>query len=311
MTSGFSVAGICGGSASGKTTVATKIIEALDMPWVTLLSMDSFYKVLTPEQHDQALANEYNFDHPDAFDFDLLIPTLQRLKEGRKVDVPIYNFVSHGRESKTKTMYGANVIIFEGILAFYNPEVLAMCDMKIFVDTDADVRLARRLKRDICERGRELEGVLKQYITMVKPSFQHYIAPAMVHADIIVPRGGDNTVAIELIVHHVHTQLTKRGFKVREKLASAFVGQPLPSSMYLLPTSPQVSGLHTFIRNKDTPRDEFVFYSKRLIRLVIEYALSLLPFEEVSYYFFIISHIVLYYAITQCYVFLYLFILGY
>uniref|UniRef100_A0A0A9YDW2 Uridine kinase n=1 Tax=Lygus hesperus TaxID=30085 RepID=A0A0A9YDW2_LYGHE len=276
------VIGICGGSASGKTTVATKIIEALDIPWVTLLSMDSFYKVLNEKQHEIASNNEYNFDHPDAFDFDLLIPTLRRLKEGKKVDVPIYNFLTHGRESKTKTMYGANVVIFEGILAFYHPEVVKMCDMKIFVDTDPDVRLARRLKRDICERGRDLEGVLKQYITMVKPAFSHYIAPAMVHADIIVPRGGDNTVAIELIVHHVHTQLTKRGFKLREKLANSIVGQPLPSSIYLLPTSPQVSGLHTFIRNKDTSRDEFVFYSKRLIRLVIEYALSLLPFKEVT-----------------------------
>lgn len=104
-------------------------------------------------------------------------------------------------------MYGANVIIFEGILTFYNARVLNMLDMKIFVDTDADVRLARRLRRDISQRGRELEGVLKQYTQMVQPSFNHYIAPLMSHADIIVPRGGENEVAIELIVQHVHTQL--------------------------------------------------------------------------------------------------------
>lgn len=276
------VIGICGGSASGKTTVATKIIESLDVPWVTLLSMDSFYKVLNEKQHDLAVKNEYNFDHPDAFDFDHLIPTLKRLLKGKKVEVPIYNFVTHSRESKTKTMYGANVIIFEGILAFYNQEVLKMLDMKIFVDTDADVRLCRRLHRDICERGRDLEGVLKQYCNMVKPAFSHYIAPGMSHADIIVPRGGDNTVAIELVVQHVHTQLSLRGFKVREKLASSALGQPLPSSIYLLPPTPQVQGLHTFIRNKETSRDEFIFYSKRLIRLVIEYALSLLPFKEIT-----------------------------
>lgn len=275
------VIGICGGSASGKTTVATKIIESLDVPWVTLFSMDSFYKALNEKQHELALRNEYNFDHPDAFDFDYLIPTLKRLIKGKKVEVPIYNFVTHSRESKTKTMYGANVIIFEGILAFYNQEVLKMLDMKVFVDTDPDVRLCRRLRRDISERGRDLEGVLKQYCTMVKPSFSHYIAPGMSHADIIVPRGGDNKVAIELIVHHVHTQLSLRGFKVREKLASSAIGQPLPSSIYLLPPTPQVQGLHTFIRDKDTSRDEFIFYSKRLIRLVIEYALSLLPFKEI------------------------------
>ncbi|KAE8747785.1 hypothetical protein FOCC_FOCC005397 [Frankliniella occidentalis] len=275
------VIGICGGSASGKTTVAEKIIESLDVPWVTLLSMDSFYKVLNEKQHDLAAINEYNFDHPDAFDFELLAETLQRLKEGKKVEVPIYNFVTHSRESRTKTMYGANVIIFEGILTFYNAEVLRMLDMKLFVDTDADVRLARRLRRDISQRGRDLEGVLKQYCNMVKPAFLHYIAPSMVHADIIVPRGGDNTVAIELIVHHVHTQLQKRGFKLREKLAHSYIGQPLPDSLHLLPSTPQICGLHTLIRNKETPRDEFIFYSKRLIRLVIEYALSLLPFKEV------------------------------
>lgn len=104
-------------------------------------------------------------------------------------------------------MYGANVIIFEGILSFYNPSVLNMLDMKVFVDTDADIRLARRLKRDINERGRDLDGVLKQYMGMVQPSFNHYIAPLMSHADIIVPRGGENEVAIQLIVQHVHTQL--------------------------------------------------------------------------------------------------------
>nr|CAH7713011.1 unnamed protein product [Callosobruchus chinensis] len=263
------VIGICGGSASGKTTVAQKIIESLGVPWVTLLSMDSFYKVLNEKQHDMAGRNEYNFDHPDAFDFDLLIATLQRLKEGRKVEVPVYNFVTHSRETRTvKTMYGANVIIFEGILTFHHPKVVEMLDMKIFVDTDADVRLARRLKRDISQRGRDLEGVLKQYTGMVQPSFNHYIAPLMSHADIIVPRGGENEVAIQLIVQHVQTQL---------QLVSG-IGDFL--KLLLLPTTPQIRGLHTFIRNKDTPRDEFIFYSKRLIRLVIEYTLSLMTFVD-------------------------------
>lgn len=139
--------GICGGSASGKTTVAQKIIEYLDVPWVTLLSMDCFYKILNHKQHLAAGRNEYNFDHPDAFDFELMLDVLKKLKEGRKVEVPVYNFVTHARESTTKTMYGANVIIFEGILTFHSAEVLEMLDMKIFVDTDSDIRLARRLKR--------------------------------------------------------------------------------------------------------------------------------------------------------------------
>lgn len=136
-----------------------------------------------------------------------MVDVLRKLKDGRKADVPIYNFVTHGRETTTKTMYGANVIIFEGILVFHSPEILDMLDMKVFVDTDADIRLARRLRRDITQRGRDIEGVLKQYSTMVKPSYSNYIAPTMAHADIIIPRGGENKVAIELIVQHVHTQL--------------------------------------------------------------------------------------------------------
>ncbi|KAL9918287.1 uridine-cytidine kinase-like lethal (2) k01209 isoform 2-T2 [Glossina fuscipes fuscipes] len=270
------VIGICGGSASGKTTVAQKIIESLDVPWVTLLSMDCFYK------HEQSLMNEYNFDHPDAFDMDLLLEVLLKLKEGRKVEVPVYNFITHSRETNTKTMYGANVIIFEGILVFHSPEILKLLDMKIFVDTDPDIRLARRLKRDISQRGRDLNGVLKQYLNMVKPSYANYIAPTMAHADIIVPRGGENKVAIHLIVQHVHTQLQLRGFKLREALANSYNDQPRPESLHLLPATPQIKGLHTFIRCKNTSRDEFIFYSKRLIRLVIEYALSLFPFKATT-----------------------------
>ena len=276
------VIGICGGSASGKTTVAQKIITELGVPWVTLLSMDSFYIVLSQEQHEAAGRNEHNFDHPDAFDFDLLVDTLRRLKEGKKVDVPIYNFVTHSRESKTMSMYGANVLVFEGILAFHKAEVLDLLDMKVFVDTDSDIRLSRRLKRDISQRGRDISSVLEQYNRHVKPAFDHYIAPSMVHADIIVPRGGENEVAINLIVHHVQTQLDARGFRLREKLANYTAGQPLPDTLKVLPETQQIKGLHTFIRNRDTPRDEFIFYARRLIRLVIEYALSWLPYEKVT-----------------------------
>ena len=162
---------------------------------------------------------------------------------------------------------GANVLIFEGILAFHHKEVLDLLDMKVFVDTDPDIRLSRRLKRDITQRGRDMKGVLDQYNRHVKPSFDYYIAPTMTHADIIVPRGGENEVAINLIVHHVQNQLDQRGFKFRDKLANYYMpGQPFPNTLKVLPSTPQIQGLHTFVRNKNTPRDEFVFYSKRLIR---------------------------------------------
>lgn len=281
---GTFVIGICGGSASGKTTVAKKIIKSLNIDWVTLLSMDSFYKVLSPDQHEAAARNEYNFDHPDAFDFALLVKTLKRLKAGKRVEVPIYNFVTHRRETKTVSMYGANVLIFEGILAFHDKEVLELLDMKVFVDTDPDIRLSRRLARDISQRGRDMKGVLEQYSRHVKPAFDYYIAPSMTHADIIVPRGGENEVAINLIVHHVQNQLDQRGFKFRDKLANHFMpGQPLPRhTLKVLPSTPQIQGLHTFVRNRNTPRDEFIFYAKRLIRLVIEYALSFLPYDSIE-----------------------------
>ncbi|XP_071954473.1 uridine-cytidine kinase-like 1 [Antedon mediterranea] len=277
---GAFVIGLCGGSASGKTTVANKIIEELNVPWVILLSMDSFYKVLNEEQHIKAAENEYNFDHPDAFDYDLLIKTLKKLKEGKRVEVPIYDFTTHARQKEKKVMYGANVVIFEGILSFANKRLLDIMDMKIFVDTDSDIRLARRLKRDISERGRDLVGVLKQYNKFVKPSFEQFIEPSIQYADIVVPRGAENEVAMSLIVQHVHDQLELRGFNFRADLLSAHVDQPLPQTLYKVKDTTQVRGLHTFIRNKDTSRDEFIFYSKRLTRILIEHSLSLLPFSD-------------------------------
>uniref|UniRef100_A0A3P9M6U5 Uridine-cytidine kinase n=1 Tax=Oryzias latipes TaxID=8090 RepID=A0A3P9M6U5_ORYLA len=271
------VIGLCGGSASGKTTVANKIIEALDVPWVVLLSMDSFYKVLSPEEQVLAAQNDYNFDHPGAFDFELLVATLRKLKQGRSVKIPVYDFTTHRRQKDWKNLYGASVIIFEGIMSFADKELLQLLDMKIFVDTDSDIRLVRRLRRDITERGRDIEGVIKQYNKFVKPAFEQYIEPTMRLADIVVPRGGGNMVAIDLIVQHVHSQLEERELSVRALLASAHQMQQLPQTLSVLESTPQVRGLHTIIRNKETSRDEFIFYSKRLMRLLIEHALTFLP----------------------------------
>ncbi|XP_074847683.1 uridine-cytidine kinase-like 1 isoform X4 [Carettochelys insculpta] len=265
------VIGLCGGSASGKTTVANKIIEALDVPWVVLLSMDCFYKVLNKEQQELAAHNEYNFDHPDAFDLDLLTSVLRKLKKGKSVKVPVYDFTTHSRRKEWKTIYGANVVVFEGILSFANKELLKLLDMKVFVDTDSDIRLVRRLQRDILERGRDVVGVIKQYHKFVKPAFEQYIEPTVQVADIVVPRGGENFVALDLIVQHVHSQLEKREITVRGScagicedslspflpchagrsvaaLASAHQGQPLPKSLSVLESTPQVRGMHTIIR---------------------------------------------------------------
>ena len=271
------VIGLCGGSASGKTTVARKIIEALDVPWVVLLSMDSFYNVLTPDEQMLAASNDYNFDHPDAFDFGLLTQTLRNLKQGKSVKVPVYDFTTNDRRKEWKTVYGASVIIFEGIMAFLDKELLQLLDMKVFVDTDSDIRLVRRLHRDVTERGRDIERVIKQYNKFVKPAFEQFIEPTMRLADIVVPYGGSNMVAIDLIVQHVHNQLEERELCVRAALASADQEQPLPQTLSILENTPQVRGMHTIIRNKETSRDDLIFYSKRLTCLLIERALSFLP----------------------------------
>ncbi|NXD88255.1 UCKL1 protein, partial [Halcyon senegalensis] len=274
------VIGLGGGSASGKTTVATMIIEALDVPWVVLLSMDSFYKVLTKQQQEQAASNDFNFDHPDAFDFDLIIATLKKLKQGKSVKIPIYDFTTHSRKKEWKTLYGANVIIFEGIMAFADKELLKLLDLKIFVDTDSDIRLVRRLRRDISERGRDIEGVIKQYNKFVKPAFDQYIQPTMRLADIVVPRG----TCPELPWGSVPS-----GTRGTPSLCPLLCWSGLSSSMQPL-TSVSISqgtlwstaytGLSLPSRNKETSRDEFIFYSKRLMRLLIEHALSLLPFQS-------------------------------
>ncbi|KAE9551505.1 hypothetical protein FO519_005299 [Halicephalobus sp. NKZ332] len=279
--------GICGGSASGKTTVAKSIIERLGMQWVTVLSMDSFYKVLTPDQHELAQANEYNFDAPNAFDFDLMYEALKRLSEGKSVDVPVYDFTTHKRDINTIVMYGADVLIFEGILAFYDPKIVDLMDIKIFVDTDADTRLARRLYRDISERGRNISGVLDQYLHHVKPAFDQYIAPGSKVADVIIPRGGENTVAIDLIVRQVKMQLEARGYdantrKVDWNRGACYSDLPPPASLRLIKQTLQVRGLQTILRDRETSRDDFIFYSDRLMRILLENATNFASYIDVE-----------------------------
>uniref|UniRef100_A0A672M8D4 uridine/cytidine kinase n=1 Tax=Sinocyclocheilus grahami TaxID=75366 RepID=A0A672M8D4_SINGR len=184
--------GVSGGTASGKSSVCEKIMELLGQNkidrhqrQVVILSQDSFYRELTPEQKAKALKGQFNFDHPDAFDNELVMKTLLLHSD---------DFV---------TVYPADVVLFEGILMFYSQEIRDLFQMKLFVDTDPDTRLSRRVLRDIGERGRELEQVLNQYITFVKPAFEEFCLPTKKYADVIIPRGADNLVAINLIVQHI------------------------------------------------------------------------------------------------------------
>ncbi|CAJ1920144.1 unnamed protein product [Sphenostylis stenocarpa] len=195
------VIGVSGGTASGKTTVCDMIIQQLHDHRV-----DSFYRGLRPEELEHV--HEYNFDHPEAFDTEQLLECMGKLISGQGVHVPIYDFKKHQRSSDSfRQVNASDVIILEGILVFHDQRVRDLMNMKIFVDTDADVRLARRIRRDTVERGRDINSVLEQYAKFVKPAFDDFVLPSKKYADVIIPRGGDNHVAIDLIVQHIRTKL--------------------------------------------------------------------------------------------------------
>ncbi len=182
------IIGIAGGSASGKTSVARSIIKELPaVSRLAIISQDSFYKPLSPAESKLAFASQYDFDHPKAFDHDLLSQCIKDLKKGRAVEIPNYSFVHHQRMKEKTYLYGPNVVLLEGLFVLQDPAIRELLDLKIFVQADSDLMLARRILRDVKERGRDVEGILKQYLTFVKPSMDNFISPTMRFADIIVP----------------------------------------------------------------------------------------------------------------------------
>ncbi|CAN0879428.1 Uridine kinase-like protein 4 [Linum grandiflorum] len=200
------IIGVAGGAASGKTTVCDMIIQQLHDQRVILVNQDSFYFNLTEEELKRV--HEYNFDHPDAFDNDQLLSAMEKLRHGQAVDIPNYDFKSYKSDVfPARRVNPSDVIILEGILIFHDLRIRELMNMKIFVDTDADVRLARRIRRDTAKKGRDISTILDQYSKFVKPAFDDFILPTKKYADIIIPRGGDNHVAIDLIVQHIRTKL--------------------------------------------------------------------------------------------------------
>ncbi|KAK7346586.1 hypothetical protein VNO80_21109 [Phaseolus coccineus] len=261
------IIGVAGGTASGKTTVCDIIIQQLKDHRVVLLCQDSFYRGLTNDELKRV--HEYNFDHPNAFDTEQLVETLDQLKSGQSVQIPIYDFKLHQRSTdRSRQVNGSDVIIMEGILVFHEQRVRNMMNMKIFVDADPDVRLARRIKRDTVERGRDVQSVLEQYAKFVKPAYEDFILPSKKYADIIIPRGGENRVAIDLIVQHIRTKLGQHN------LCKIY------PNLNILKSTFQTRGMHTLIRDRDISKHDFAFYSDRLIRLVVEHGLGYLPFTE-------------------------------
>ncbi|RWS15219.1 hypothetical protein B4U79_10164 [Dinothrombium tinctorium] len=192
--------GVGGGTASGKSTVCSKIMEKLgedciddNKRRVVCISQDSFYKELSDEEKLAANKGCYNFDHPNALENELMLAVFKNILNGKVVQLPVWEYKTHSRKvDEFITVYPADVVLFEGILAFYFPEITDLFHMKLFVDTDPDTRLARRVIRDVQERGRDLEVVLNQYTKFVKPAFEEFCQPTKKHADVIIPRGADN-----------------------------------------------------------------------------------------------------------------------
>lgn len=202
------IIGICGGTGSGKTTVANRILESVSASEVVFIQQDSYYRNLTDLPLDYR--HIANFDHPDALDNDLLVNHVRRLKASEAVELPVYDFKTHTRMNETRHVDPKPIVIVEGILIFSDPRLLEQMDIKVFVDTPDDVRFIRRLRRDLAERGRTIESVIEQYIATVRPMHMQFVEPSKRHADVIIPEGGHNLVSIDLL-----------SGKIRERLASA------------------------------------------------------------------------------------------
>ncbi|TYP97377.1 uridine kinase [Tenacibaculum adriaticum] len=191
------IIGIAGGTGSGKTTVVNQIINELPADEVCVISQDSYYKATENLSYEER--TKINFDHPRAIDFELLVTHLNELKTGGIIEQPVYSFVSHNRTKDTIKTHPRKVVIIEGILIFNSEELRKLCDIKVFVHADADERLIRRIKRDITERGRDIEEVLSRYQSTLKPMHQQFIEPTKNYADIIIPNDRYNTVAIDIV----------------------------------------------------------------------------------------------------------------
>ena len=199
------IIGIAGGTGSGKTTLANRLKAHFGENEAILISHDNYYKRHDDMPFEQR--SHLNYDHPDAFDTELMIEQLQALKAGRTVECPTYDYTIHNRAAATITLRPAPVILVEGILLFVDPELCKLFDFKIFVDADADERILRRIRRDVKVRGRSLDSVVTQYLTTVKPMHEAFVEPSKRKADIIVPQGGENEAALQMLVRYIDNHL--------------------------------------------------------------------------------------------------------
>ncbi|MFQ5744810.1 MAG: uridine kinase [Acidobacteriota bacterium] len=197
------VIGVAGGTCSGKTTVVQRIVKALGSGEVTVIEHDSYYRD-HPELSLEERAS-LNFDHPDALETDLLVGHLGELLDGHPVTIPVYDFSTHERQAGSESMLPRKAIIVVGILVLVDPALRQLMDIKVFVDTDADIRFIRRLQRDIAERGRTMESVIEQYVSTVKPMHEEFVEPSKRYADLIIPQGGHNRVAVDMLLTKIRS----------------------------------------------------------------------------------------------------------
>ncbi len=201
------IIGIAGGSGSGKSTVARNVAELLTTSSVAFIDMDAYYKNFPELSLDER--RKLNWDHPDAFDYDLLCTHLEALSKRKSIDKPGYDFVTHLRRPRPTRVEPADVVVIDGILLFVDERVRELCDVKVFVDADSDIRLIRRIERDTHDRGRPLDEIIEQYLTTVQPMHLEFVEPSKRYADVIVPRGGHNAIAIEMIVAKIQRRLQR------------------------------------------------------------------------------------------------------
>ena len=201
--------GIAGGSGSGKTSVTARILERLKGRQAVVILHDAYYRDIG--EYGGIAPSEVNFDHPDALETSLLVRHLEELRAGLAVEIPSYDYTTHRRTPETRRLESAEIIIVDGILIFSDPALRSLLDIRIFVDTDADERLIRRIRRDTRERGRSLDSVLDQYLKTVRPMHLQFVEPSKHWADIIIPRGGENSVAIDMVAARILEMLQNRG----------------------------------------------------------------------------------------------------
>ena len=208
------IIGICGGTGSGKTTVANRILASVNARDVAFIQQDSYYRNL--DQLPLDIREVVNFDHPDAIDNDLFIEHVKALKAGCAVELPVYDFRTHTRQAETKRQEPKPITIVEGILIFADPRLLELMDIKVFVDTPDDIRFIRRLSRDVAERGRTVESVIEQYLSTVRPMHMQFVEPSKRQADVIIPEGGHNMVSIDLLSGKIRERLADEREQVTE-----------------------------------------------------------------------------------------------